>query len=102
MWSLLRRDLGEFVTTLKDDAAVTIKSALGEGEQQEEEEYDSSVRHGLYMIRSVLALRFVTNFNFKCIFILYTGVFTFTRTLQQYALYNPVLLLYFCMICTYI
>lgn len=43
MWSLLRKDLGEFVTTLKDDAAVTIKSALGEGEQ---EEYDGSVRHG--------------------------------------------------------
>lgn len=44
MWSLLRKDLGEFVSTIKDDAAVTIKSALGEGGK---EEYDSSVRCGL-------------------------------------------------------
>eukprot|EP00752_Nemacystus_decipiens_P006231 g5621.t1 len=41
MWSLIRKDLGEFVTTLKDDAAVTIKSAMAHGETGEEE-YDSS------------------------------------------------------------
>lgn len=45
MWSLIRKDLGEFVTTLKDDAAVTIKSAMSHGEG-EGEEYDSSVSIG--------------------------------------------------------
>lgn len=43
MWSLIRKDLGEFVTTLKDDAAVTIKSAMAHGEGGEDE-YESSVR----------------------------------------------------------
>ncbi|CAN0229075.1 unnamed protein product [Ectocarpus sp. 4 AP-2014] len=41
MWGLIRKDLGEFVTTLKDDAAVTIKSAMALREG-EEEDYDSS------------------------------------------------------------
>ncbi|CAN0369480.1 unnamed protein product [Ectocarpus fasciculatus] len=41
MWGLIRKDLGEFVTTLKDDAAVTIKSAMSLREG-EEEDYDSS------------------------------------------------------------
>lgn len=43
MWSLIRKDLGEFVTTLKDDAAGTIKSAMAHGEGGEDE-YESSVR----------------------------------------------------------
>jgi len=46
MWSLIRKDLGEFVSTIKDDAAVTIKSAMALGEGGGDEEYESSVRHG--------------------------------------------------------
>lgn len=42
MWGLIRKDLGEFVSTLKDDAAGTIKSAMTLGEGGEE--YESSVR----------------------------------------------------------
>lgn len=45
MWSLIRKDLGEFVSTIKDDAAVTIKSAMALGEGGDDEEYESSVRH---------------------------------------------------------
>lgn len=43
MWGLIRKDLGEFVSTLKDDATVTIKSAMALGEGEEEYE---SVRKG--------------------------------------------------------
>lgn len=43
MWSLIRKDLGEFVSTIKDDAAGTIMSAMALGEGAEEE-YESSVR----------------------------------------------------------
>ncbi|CAM9834924.1 unnamed protein product [Scytosiphon promiscuus] len=44
MWGLIRKDLGEFVSTLKDDAAVTIKSAMTLGEGGEE--YESSLYEG--------------------------------------------------------
>ena len=40
MWSLIRRDIGEFVSTVKDDAAKTLKSAMSLGEEGEED-YDS-------------------------------------------------------------
>lgn len=39
MWGLIRKDLGEFVSTLKDDATVTLKSAIALGE-----DYEGSVR----------------------------------------------------------
>ncbi|CAM9374308.1 unnamed protein product, partial [Laminaria digitata] len=45
MWGLIRKDLGEFVTTIKHDAAGTIMSAMALGEAAEEEyesSYDSS------------------------------------------------------------
>lgn len=35
MWGLIKRDLGEFVTTLKDDAAGTLKAAISFGEDVE-------------------------------------------------------------------
>lgn len=40
MWGLIRRDLGEFVNTIKDDAAMTFKSAMSLG-NEEDDEYDS-------------------------------------------------------------
>lgn len=42
MLRVLRKDLGEFVTTLKDDAVGTIRSAMTLGEDGED--YESSVR----------------------------------------------------------
>lgn len=51
MWSLLKKDLGEFVSTIKDDA---IKSAMALGEGGGEEDYESSVRNGELGRQSVL------------------------------------------------
>lgn len=45
MWGLIRKDLGEFVSTIKDDAAGTIMSAMSLGA---EEEYESSVRRNVF------------------------------------------------------
>ncbi|CAB1103616.1 unnamed protein product [Ectocarpus sp. CCAP 1310/34] len=47
MWGLIRKDLGEFVTTLKDDAAVTIKSAMALREGEEEDDDSSIIDHHL-------------------------------------------------------
>lgn len=68
MWSLIRKDLGEFVTTLKDDAAVTIKSAMALREG-EEEDYDSSVRPTLGSTRE------------NWVFHIYMHFFCFTSSL---------------------
>lgn len=53
MWGLIRKDLGEFVSTIKDDAAGTIMSAMSLGAA--EEEYESSVRRYYFGYASIWA-----------------------------------------------
>lgn len=42
MWSLIKRDLGEFVTTLKDDVAI-VSSAISRGGDVGEDDYEVRV-----------------------------------------------------------
>ena len=65
MWSLIRKDLGEFVSTIKDDAAGTIMSAMALGEGAEEE-YESSVRRSDSVYASNSAREAVMHHYYYC------------------------------------